>query len=634
MTALVTFSINKRLAIMLHHNDRLIGQAVFALWRNGQNLLDAPMHEMKIGKSSASGTFSLANDARLRLNVTLRESNNPQAATVIWTLANTGKTPLSFDRLCAPTLGFNNDAFGPDVWTLQGAAVHWGQDFAFELSPGFSRDNFLGHLQNAEGGGIPLAYFWDKEYGIALMHTETQPKDWYMPVKSNSTGIETAFELRKSVTLNPAESIESLQIVISAHQGDFFAPLALYRERLAAQGIQAPEPVPANYEPAWCSWGYGFDVKPEEMTGVLPVLKDLNIKWLTLDDRWFDAYGDWKPRKETFPNGAEDMRRMNDKIHKAGAYSQLWWYPLCVEDGIGKWESHRYQKATLFNEHNDWIILNADGSVARNNRRIAMLCPALPEVQEHIRELTLRFIRDWGFDGHKLDNIYTIPACHNPAHHHSRPEESTDALAAAYRIIFETTRWLRPDSVTQICQTVTADPTSSAQIRQRIKFYKALMGPEAAVFADHVELSDNSADFASEVGTGGVISTKFIWPDDEKVKARLKEYWNYPPEKQKVWKKWFDIYNTHRPSQGEYLNLYDFAFDKPETHAIRKEGRIYYAFYSQHFSGKLELRGLEDRPYRIVDYVNDRELGMVNGGSAWLDVAFDNALLVMAIPAV
>ena len=63
-------------------------------------------------------------------------------------------------------------------------------------------------------------------------------------------------------------------------------------------------------------------------------------------------------------------------------------------------------------------------------------------------------------------------------------------------------------------QTVTADPTSSAQIRQRVKFYKALCGPRAAVFADHVELSDHGLDFASEIGVGGVPSTKFIWPDD------------------------------------------------------------------------------------------------------------------------
>jgi len=383
------------------------------------------------------------------------------------------------------------------------------------------------------------------------------------------------------------------------------------------------------------------------MSGVLPVLEELGIKWLTLDDRWFDAYADWNPRKETFPGGADDLRRMNERIHAAGGFSQIWWYPLCVEDGHGSWESHKYGQAQLFKQHPDWLVLTEDGSVARNNRQLAMLCPALPAVQENLRELTLRFIRDWGFDGHKLDNIYSMPACHNPAHHHARPEESTEAFAEVYRIIFETTRQLRPDSVTQICpcgtpltfsllpytdQTVTADPTSSQQIRQRIKFYKALSGPKTAVFADHVELSDGGVDFASEIGAGGVPATKFIWPDDVQVRARLKEVWTLPAEKKLTWQKWFDIYNKYRPAEGEYLNLYDLAFDTPETHVLRKNGDHYYAFFDAHFAGRLELRGLEQRSYRVLDYVNQRSLGIINAASPWLDVRFDGSLLLLVTP--
>jgi alpha-galactosidase len=236
-----------------------------------------------------------------------------------------------------------------------------------------------------------------------------------------------------------------------------------------------------------------------------------------------------------------------------------------------------------------------------------------------------------------------MPACHNPAHQHSRPEESTEAFAAAYRIIFETTRQLRPDSVTQICscgtpmtfsllpysdQTVTADPTSSLQIRQRIKFYKALSGPRSAVFADHVELSDGGVDFASEIGAGGVPGSKFIWPDDEQVRARLKEVWTLPEEKKVVWKKWFDLYNTYRPAEGEYLNLYDLAFDTPETHLISKDGNFYYAFYAAKFNGKVELRGLDERAYQALDYVNNRTLGSVSGADPWLDVDFEGSLLL------
>jgi alpha-galactosidase len=604
---------------------------------------------VKKGEGFVSGEFSLSRGGSLQMSITLRELSFQDAYSIKWTLTNIGQTPVSFDSFEAPVLQLDRSAFPAHdpLWTLQGAAVHWGQDFAFVLPHGFARDNFLGHQQNGEGGGIPINYFWNKNYGVSLMHVEPTPKDWFMPVKSSKEGVSTALELRQPVKLLPGKSFSSLETVISIHVGDFFAPLMLYRELLAGKGLKAPDPVPADYEPAWCSWGYEFDVTPDEMIGVLPALPDLGIRWLTLDDRWFDAYGDWNPRTDTFPGGAEDMRRMNGKIHAAGAFSQIWWYPLCVEDGHGKWESHKYSFAQVYKDHPDWLVLNADGSVARNNRHLAMLCPALPEVQEHIRALTLHFIRDWGFDGHKLDNIYTMPACHNPTHYHARPEESTEAMAEAYRIIFETTRQLRPNSVTQICpcgtpltfsllpftdQTVTADPTSSEQIRQRIKFYKALTGPHAAVFADHVELSDNGNDFASEIGAGGIPSTKFIWPDDEKVRGRLKDVWDLPAKKNAVWKKWFEIYNQHRPAEGEYLNLYDIAFDYPEAHVIRKEDNLYYAFYAANYHGAIELRGLEKRSYRVVDYILGREMGRVNNGSAWLDVNFEGSLLVMAIP--
>jgi alpha-galactosidase len=272
-------------------------------------------------------------------------------------------------------------------------------------------------------------------------------------------------------------------------------------------------------------------------------------------------------------------------------------------------------------------------------------------VQEHIRQTTLKFVHDWDFDGHKLDNIYTVPACHNPAHQHARPEEATEALATVYRLIFEITRQLKPNSVTQICpcgtpitysllpftdQTVTADPTSSAQIRQRVKFYKALCDSRAAVFADHVELSDKGIDFASEIGVGGVPSTKFIWPDDPTARARLKEVWLLTPEREALLQKWLSIYRQHRLAEGEYLNLYDLAFDQPEAHAIRANGRLYYAFYAgqidQRYHGSIVLRGLGAPAYRVYNYVDNRDLGMVQGSEATLDVEFVGALLIEAIP--
>ena len=214
-------------------------------------------------------------------------------------------------------------------------------------------------------------------------------------------------------------------------------------------------------------------------------------------------------------------------------------------------------------------------------------------------------------------------------------------------MIFDVTRALKPNSVTQICpcgtpithnllpavdQTVTADPTSSAQIRQRIKFYKGLMGAGSAVFADHVELTDGAGDFASEIGTGGVPATKFVHPEDDHLRATLKEYWNFPPEKKVEWQRWFDLYNRHRPAEGQYLNLYDLVFDQPEGHAIRKDDCMYYGFYAPEFDGELELRGLEAGAYRLVEYSTGEELGEVSGDNPHLKISFHGAALIMAIP--
>lgn len=117
--------------------------------------------------------------------------------------------------------------------------------------------------------------------------------------------------------------------------------------------------------------------------------------------------------------------------------------------------------------------------------------------------------------------------------------KSVSAMGEIYKTIFETTRALKPNSVTQSCpcgtppglawfrymdQAVTADPVGSVQVRRRIKMYKALLGQRAAVYGDHVELTritgastgneqDLGSDFASTLGTGGVLGTKFTWPD-------------------------------------------------------------------------------------------------------------------------
>ena len=86
-------------------------------------------------------------------------------------------------------------------------------------------------------------------------------------------------------------------------------------------------------------------------------------------------------------------------------------------------------------------------------------------------------------------------------------------------------------------------------------------------------------------------------------------------------------------SRGQYLGqLYDIGFDEPETHVIRKDQTMYYAFFAKQWKGTVELRGLQDRNYSVVDYVTGKNLGTVAGHGAHLPVAFAGNLLLEVRP--
>jgi alpha-galactosidase len=343
-------------------------------------------------------------------------------------------------------------------------------------------------------------------------------------------------------------------------------------------------------------------------------------------------------------------------FHKQGELVQLWWLPLAVEDGQGRWESHKYIVSKVVQEHPDWLILDSNGKHARMARDLAALDPSLPAVQHYYKQLTEKFIRDWGFDGSKLDNIFSVPACYNPAHHHKSPQESVEAMGEVYKIIFQTTRALKPESVTQACpcgtppslawlpfldQAVTADPVGAGQVRRRIKMYKALLGLNAAVYGDHVELSamtrvgndwsEHGSDFASTIGTGGVVGTKFVWPDPgPKFKAVA-----LTPQKEEHWKKWIGIYNDKMLSKGTFLDLYRFGYDVPEGYAIEKDGKMYYAFFSpdpaKTWKGMVELRGLKPGTYHVSEYEQGKDLGTMTaeaGKAPTLNTEFQHHLLL------
>ena len=94
-------------------------------------------------------------------------------------------------------------------------------------------------------------------------------------------------------------------------------------------------------------------------------------------------------------------------------------------------------------------------------------------------------------------------------------------------------------------------------------------------------------------------------------------------------------------SKRQFLDLYVYGYDSPEAYAIKKDGKMYYSFYapeppgktggkSGKYHGEVELRGLEAKTYRVVDYVNNREYGTVEGPTAKLSADFHGNLLLEA----
>ena len=543
-----------------------------------------------------------------------------------------------------------------EMWSFQGSSYDWGKDDVLKLARTSAQPNAMGDIvKGGYGGGIPVVAFWTGSVGEAIGHVETLPWTLSIPVKVEADGrVKASVTVPVNAALKPGESYSSPRSFVAVYSGDFYEPLRMWSSVLQKEGWDIPKPSNEAYNVSWCGWGYEFNVTPKQMLGTVPKLKEMGIKWATLDDRWFDTYGDWNPRKDTFPG--DSIKQMTDDFHKQGILVQLWWLPLGVEDGERRTESHKYVMSKVAQEHPDWLILDKNGKHARMTRNLAVLDPSLPEVQAYFKQLTEKFIRDWGFDGSKLDNIYTVPACYNPAHRHKSPQESVNAMGEVYKVIFQTTRAIKPESVTQACpcgtppslawlpfidQAVTADPVGAVQVRRRIKMYKALLGPQAAVYGDHVELSamtpkgggdwsEHGDDFASTLGVGGVPGTKFVWPDPGPKYAPV----NLTSQKEAHWKKWIGLYNEKMLSKGNFLDLYVYGYDSPEAYAIEKDGKMYYAFFAPgngEWKGEVELRGLKAGSYSVVDYVDGKDLGRVEAGpngTAKLKTEFKEHLLV------
>ncbi len=566
----------------------------------------------------------------------------PQMAVFEVQYTNTGGSSLSVE-------GWTNQRYSisagpgsgePAFWSYQSGSYEKRPDWVLPLKVGFDQENYLGMNASDYGGGTPVVDVWRRDAGIAVGHLEMSPRLVSLPVAmpdAEHATVAVHFKLHRE--LKPGETLKTFRTFVTVHQGDYFQSLREYRQAMVKQGVEF-KPAPDDaFGPIWCAWGYGRNFTPSQVYNALPVVKKLGFRWVTLDDGWQTAEGDWFLNPKKFPRGDRDIKAMVDRIHAEGFKAQLWWAPMSVSPDT-----------KLIREHPEYLLLNADGS----KRKISWwnawyLCPAVPGVVEYHKALVTKILRDWGFDGLKLDGQFmnAAPRCYNPAHHHASPEASVEAVPQFFKAIYDTALSVKPDALVEFCpcgtgysfftmpfmnMSVASDPRSSWQVRLKGKTLKALMGDSVAYFGDHVDMSDGGDDFASTVGVGGVVGTNFTWPvGSGPARRRRRASLDLTPAKEKIWDKWIKIYKAEMLSRGEYMGtLYDLGFDKPEAHAIRKDGNMYYAFYAPQWNGKLELRGLDQRAYRLINYETGEALGTVRGPVATWTAQFEKHLLLEA----
>ena len=553
------------------------------------------------------------------------------------TYLNNSEQTVEIEKWVNNNYCINKSDKDDSFWSFQGSSTSARADWILPVSDGFYQKNYMGMNNSDYGGGIPVSDVWRSDAGIAIGHISLHPELVSLPVDSKykkakvSVGVEKNFDFEYK--LKPGESLETLETFVLLHEGDCFTTLNKYGDFMRAKGMKFAEREEAAFEPIWCAWGYERDFTLDEVIGTLPKVKELGFKWAVLDDGFQIAEGDWNVNNDKFPGGDKQMKKFVDKIHSYGLKAKLWWAPLAVDPC-----------SNLLSENPDIIVYTDEWAPQFITWWDAYyMSPVYSKTIDHTKEVLELFIDDWGFDGLKMDgqHMNAVGPDHHPRHGLNYAEESYERLPEFFEMIYETTRAKKTNAVVENCpcgtcmsfynmpymnQAVSSDPLSSWQIRLKGKVYKALI-PEAAYYGDHVELSDNGDDFASSFGIGAVLGSKFTWPKDNPTAGGK---YLLTHEKEEKWRKWISLYNEKMLSKEDYLgSLYDIGFDKPETHVIKKGDILYYAFYADDWAGKIEFRSLDNsKDYKIYNYFDGVELGIVSGSSPVFEAKFNDFLLV------
>ena len=281
----------------------------------------------------------------------------PGVAILSTRLTNTGTKDIAVDSLTLQRHAFDasvtDGKLAPhDMWTFMGSSLEWGRDEIFKVPAKFTQENpfgapvSVGGDLGSAGGGIPVVAFWTRNVGEAIGHIETIPLVIDIPAETAKDGkVEAGVKVPVKTTLKSNDVFSSPRTFLAIYSGDFYKPLSTWSDVVEKEGLTKTSNNNEDYAVSWCGWGYEFGVTTKQMLDTIPKLKELGIHWATLDDGWFNNYGDWQPRLPTFANNA--IPDMVKQFHDQGIKVQLWWLPLAVEDGHFGYGGRKYVESDV-----------------------------------------------------------------------------------------------------------------------------------------------------------------------------------------------------------------------------------------------------------------------------------------------
>lgn len=507
---------------------------------------------------------------------------------------------------------------GPDILAFNGIPLNkgWGKDLVYAVNAETADKRTMGPL-----GGIPLVDIWNKDGGIAVFNTKTYQEPFSVTLSLDAEGVRI-------------DADGGTQIEVYKHSGDYFEAVREFALRMKKKGLYVRPAPEWAFDPIWETYGYEEDFDIDTIKAMVPILKELGIKTITIDSGW---YGIGRGEDHQFNTGdfivnpdvigsEKDWVDLIDYLHRDGFRVRIWWIPGVAEEGSDLWKNHP-----------DWFTEEVVSSTGETED--IYLDPNNHEVRNWMKALVERFL-SYGVDGFKQDDIY---------HYVSGKAKDRQVYAELINNNLAIAQFIRKDFVINTCncgiaqnfyqisgqnQLITSDPVGSKQFRHRAKYLHAVNVNNAAVLGDHVELSQgdvgpeemeepgfyDDVDFESIVPLGMVLQTKFR---------------NNPGP---LYKKWFQIYDKYKFYKMEWINI-PIQNNRLEAYLMKDNRNLYFSFFIEDnnslFDGKVRLIHLiPGIKYKVFNLVDDTAVATFTAKREWqmLQLKFKERMVIGVAP--